>query len=271
MTRIRSRQRRSKRPSFRRTGREIGRNVGQKTSGGLIGPRFCGRRRGTWIDRAIARDCRHADARRLALSAAPAARAVEAVNVRLDAPAIDLTAATELQKTDTDRIQVSTAPGADGIVRRIEVRAREGGTNWAVFALTNNSDEQIDRLIVVPHYRMVGSGLFWPDLGLSRIATITPSTGDRPVRQEADDRRHFPRHARSRHRHHLRRRIAHRQAAADLSVGAGRLQGQGQLLHALLRHRHRHRRPAGAVPHHPVRGQGLDDVSRPPPRSAGRC
>jgi diguanylate cyclase (GGDEF)-like protein/PAS domain S-box-containing protein len=119
-----------------------------------------------------------------ALLAVPAARAVEAVNVRLDAAAIDLTAATELQKTEGDRIQVSTAPGPDGIVRRIEVRAREGNNNWAVFALTNNSDEQIDRLIVVPHYRMVGSGLFWPDLGLSRIAGITPSTGDRPVRQE---------------------------------------------------------------------------------------
>jgi diguanylate cyclase (GGDEF)-like protein/PAS domain S-box-containing protein len=118
------------------------------------------------------------------LLAAQPSRAVEAVNVRLGASAIDLTAATELQKTDTDRIQVSTAPGPDGIVRRIEVRAREANTNWAVFALTNNSDEQIDRLIVVPHYRMVGSGLFWPDLGLSRIASITPSSGDRPVRQE---------------------------------------------------------------------------------------
>ena len=117
----------------------------------------------------------------LAVQTAPA---VEAVNVRLDAAAIDLTAATEMQKSDGDRIQVSTAPGPDGIVRRIEVRAREGNTNWAVLALTNNSDEQIDRLIVVPHYRMVGSGLFWPDLGLSRIAAITPSTGDRPVRQE---------------------------------------------------------------------------------------
>jgi len=110
--------------------------------------------------------------------------AVEAVNVRLDTAAIDLTAATEVQKTEGDRIQVSTAPGPDGIVRRIEVRAREKNNNWAVLALTNNSDEQIDRLIVVPHYRMVGSGLFWPDLGLSRIAAITPSTGDRPVRQE---------------------------------------------------------------------------------------
>jgi diguanylate cyclase (GGDEF)-like protein/PAS domain S-box-containing protein len=114
----------------------------------------------------------------------PVARAVESVNVRLDAAAIDLTAATEVQHTEGDRIQVSTAPGPDGIVRRIEVRAREGNNNWAVFALTNNSDEQIDRLVVVPHYRMVGSGLFWPDLGLSRIAAITPSTGDRPVRQE---------------------------------------------------------------------------------------
>jgi diguanylate cyclase (GGDEF)-like protein/PAS domain S-box-containing protein len=119
------------------------------------------------------------------LLATPAARAVDAVNVRLDAAAIDLTAATELQKTDGDRTQVSTAPGPDGIVRRIEVRAREANSNWAVFALTNNSDEQIDRLIVVPHYRMVGSGLFWPDLGLSRIASITPSSGDRPLRQES--------------------------------------------------------------------------------------
>jgi diguanylate cyclase (GGDEF)-like protein/PAS domain S-box-containing protein len=114
----------------------------------------------------------------------PVARAVESVNVRLDAAAIDLTAATEVQHTEGDRIQVSTAPGPDGIVRRIEVRAREGNNNWAVFALTNNSDEQIDRLVVVPHHRMVGSGLFWPDLGLSRVAAITPSTGDRPVRQE---------------------------------------------------------------------------------------
>jgi diguanylate cyclase (GGDEF)-like protein/PAS domain S-box-containing protein len=120
----------------------------------------------------------------VSLLAMSAARAVDAVNVRLDAAAIDLTAATEVQKTESDRIQVSTAPGADGIVRRIEVRAREGNSNWAVLALTNNSDEQIDRLIVVPHYRMVGSGIIWPDLGLSRIVAITPSTGDRPVRQE---------------------------------------------------------------------------------------
>ena len=51
-----------------------------------------------------------------------------------------------------------------------------------MFALANDGDEQIDRLIVAPHYRMVGSGLIWPDLGTSRIVNITPSSGDPPER-----------------------------------------------------------------------------------------
>ena len=119
-------------------------------------------------------------------AAAPQARAIDAVSVRGDAPAIDLTAVLDHQRSDTDRIQVSTAPGADSVVRRIEVRARKGGPNWVVFALANNTDDQLDRLIVAPHYRIVSSGLLWPDLGLSRIATITTSTGDRPERQDSD-------------------------------------------------------------------------------------
>jgi diguanylate cyclase (GGDEF)-like protein/PAS domain S-box-containing protein len=116
---------------------------------------------------------------------ATTSHAVEAINIRTDAPAIDLTEAVERPVSDSDRLQVSTAPGPDGIVRRIEVRAREGGGHWAVFALANNGDDQFDRLIVVPHYRMVGSGLFWPDLGQSRIVGITPSSGDRPDRQDS--------------------------------------------------------------------------------------
>lgn len=110
--------------------------------------------------------------------------AVEAIGVRLDAAAIDLTAAVERHRTENDRILVSTAPGPDGIVQRMDVRAREGNLNWAVFALANSGNEQIDRLIVIPHYRLVGSGLLWPDLGLSRVVTIT-SSGERPERQVA--------------------------------------------------------------------------------------
>src|SRR6478609_7554817 len=111
------------------------------------------------------------------------ARAVEAINVRTDAQAIDLTDSAERHRTEADRLLVSAAPGPDGIIRRMDVRAREGNTNWAVFALANSGDEQIERLIVVPHYRMVGSGVFLPDLGLSRIVTISPSSGERPEQQ----------------------------------------------------------------------------------------
>jgi diguanylate cyclase (GGDEF)-like protein/PAS domain S-box-containing protein len=112
------------------------------------------------------------------------ARAVEAINVRTDAQAIDLTDSAERPRTEADRLLVSAAPGPDGIIRRMDVRAREGNTNWAVFALANSGDEQIERLIVVPHYRMVGSGVFWPDLGRSRVASIT-SSGERPERQDS--------------------------------------------------------------------------------------
>ena len=64
-------------------------------------------------------------------------------------------------------------------MRRIEVSARESGTqpDWIVFALTNDTDEQIERLIVAPHFRLVGSGVIWPDLGASRIAAITREPG----------------------------------------------------------------------------------------------
>jgi diguanylate cyclase (GGDEF)-like protein/PAS domain S-box-containing protein len=124
----------------------------------------------------------------LAIAAAMGVRtasAVEAVNVPNSGPPIDLTGAIDFQHSDGDRVQVSTAPGADNIVRRIEVRAREPDSNWAVFSLANNGDQQIDRLIVAPHYRMVGSGLFWPDLGRSRIVYVTPSSGDPPERQQS--------------------------------------------------------------------------------------
>ena len=60
-----------------------------------------------------------------------------------------------------------------------EVRSRSGreSTNWAVFALANTSNEQIDKLIVAPHYRLVSSKVLWPDLDAKRIVAITPSEG----------------------------------------------------------------------------------------------
>ena len=117
--------------------------------------------------------------------------ALEAASVPLDGKTLDLTGAIQFFRQADDRVQVSTAPGSDGIVRRIEVRAREAGdgssSSWAVFALVNSGDEQIDRLLVAPHFRLAGSGLFWPDLGASRIANITPSQGFAPDRQDSQE------------------------------------------------------------------------------------
>ncbi len=117
------------------------------------------------------------------------ALAVESIRVPLDSQAIDLTRAVETYSSQGDRLQVSTAPGSDGIVRRIEVRAKQEGArpSWIVFALTNDTDEQIERLLVAPHFRLVGSGVIWPDLGATRIAAITASQGFPPERDEAAD------------------------------------------------------------------------------------
>ncbi len=118
-----------------------------------------------------------------------AANAFEAISVPADTQTLDLTAAADLIRQDGDRIQVSTAPGNDGIVRRIEIRSQTGASpsDWAVFALANNGDVPIDRLLVAPHFRLAGSGLFRPDLGASRIATLTPSQGLSPERQPSQD------------------------------------------------------------------------------------
>ncbi len=123
-----------------------------------------------------------------ALWAAPA-HAVSAIRVAPDVPAIDLTGVVERNSSDGDVIQISTAPGSDGIVRRIAVRAREAGArpDWIVFALTNDSEEQIDRLLVAPFHRLIGSGVIWPDLGSNRITAITASQGLSPERESSPD------------------------------------------------------------------------------------
>ncbi|WP_268965067.1 EAL domain-containing protein [Rhizobium alarense] len=124
------------------------------------------------------------------LSATPAG-AVEPVQISRDDTALDLTATTEIYAGREGAFQVSTAPGTDGIVRRIEVRptSETHAGDWAVFALANVSEEQLERVIVAPHFRLVRSKLFWPDLGAQRILSITPSEGfalDREPSEEAD-------------------------------------------------------------------------------------
>jgi diguanylate cyclase (GGDEF)-like protein/PAS domain S-box-containing protein len=126
-----------------------------------------------------------------AVCAVSSAFAIEPIKISRDDVALDLSGAVEIHRNQGENFQVSTAPGPDGIVRRIEVEANDARSSgdWAVFALANTTDQQLDRLIVAPHFRLVNSGLFWPDLGSSRIAAITPSEGfalDRQASPDAD-------------------------------------------------------------------------------------
>ncbi|RRD28175.1 sensor domain-containing phosphodiesterase [Brucellaceae bacterium VT-16-1752] len=118
------------------------------------------------------------------------ASAIEPIKISKDDTALDLSRAVELLRNKGESVQVSTAPGPDGIVRRIEVQADQNSNasgDWAAFSIANPTDQQIDRLIVAPHFRLVGSGIIWPDLGSPRIASITPSEGFALDRQPSAD------------------------------------------------------------------------------------
>jgi hypothetical protein len=117
------------------------------------------------------------------------ASALEPISIGRNAEALDLSRAVTIYRNRGDTFQISTAPGIDGIVRTIEVQATQPGTDghWAVFALANTTETQIDRLIVAPHFRLVGSNFFWPDLGSKRIVAITPSEGFALDRVESTD------------------------------------------------------------------------------------
>ncbi len=125
----------------------------------------------------------------LMLLIAGMAHAAEPVKISRDDTALDLTATTEIYTNQGEAFQVSTAAGADGIRRRIEVRSSSPNHqgDWAVFALANVSEEQLERVIVAPHFRLVNSKVFWPDLGSQRIVAITPSEGFALDRQPSDE------------------------------------------------------------------------------------
>ncbi|MFD2648670.1 putative bifunctional diguanylate cyclase/phosphodiesterase [Devosia albogilva] len=118
----------------------------------------------------------------LALASLVAASGFEVITVPVDVNAVNLSEVIEVQPGTDGRIQLSTAPGEDGIIRRIEVLASQQGTNpsFALFALRNDSDQQIERLLVAPYFRLPGSGIIQPDLGGDRLTALTPSAGIRP-------------------------------------------------------------------------------------------
>jgi diguanylate cyclase (GGDEF)-like protein/PAS domain S-box-containing protein len=117
------------------------------------------------------------------------ARALDAVRVKPNVEAIDLLPAIRTYESREDRLELQTARDANGIVRRIEVQAREPGARprWIAFALANETADTIERLLVAPRFKLSGSGVFWPDLAASRIEAVTSSHGIRPEREDGQE------------------------------------------------------------------------------------
>lgn len=92
---------------------------------------------------------------------------------------VDITTLGDLYESHSDSLQVETAPGADGATDRVSVPATTAGTspNWMVFALTNPTENAIERWITADRYNVVGSGAIWPDLDARRIEQVTPTMG----------------------------------------------------------------------------------------------
>jgi diguanylate cyclase (GGDEF)-like protein/PAS domain S-box-containing protein len=116
-----------------------------------------------------------------------AAAQLREVIVPRDAAVIDLLGAAQRFPATEEALSVQTAPDREGIIRRIEVRARDPDSRpagWLAFALRNETTEQMERLIVAPHFRLIGSGVIWPDLGMQRITALSTSQGETPQRQD---------------------------------------------------------------------------------------
>jgi hypothetical protein len=119
-----------------------------------------------------------------AVIASTGTRALQVVEASREASAIDLIEAVEWLRTENNRLNVLTARGRHGIARPMEARSREGSNTWVTFALSNPSDESVERLIVAPRCRSLGD-LLWPDLGKSHVAAITADAGAPPEREES--------------------------------------------------------------------------------------
>ncbi len=109
--------------------------------------------------------------------------ALEPIELTSEIERIEITKFSEHYKGAGDALQVETARDADGISNRMAVKAQTPNTDpkWIVFALKNNTDKQIVRLVTTERYNIVGSRILRPDLDTKRLINLTPSVGFLPL------------------------------------------------------------------------------------------
>jgi diguanylate cyclase (GGDEF)-like protein len=115
------------------------------------------------------------------LSSRPAA-ALIAIEIGREQDRIEINALGTAVNGVGDRLQMETAPGADGLTDRMSIPALTPGTNarWFVFALRNTSDTRLERWLAADRYNATGSGILWPRLDARQIEQVTPSLGFLP-------------------------------------------------------------------------------------------
>ncbi|MDO9382519.1 MAG: EAL domain-containing protein [Hyphomicrobiaceae bacterium] len=115
----------------------------------------------------------------LALGLSAPALALKPIVLDATQDRVEITTLGDLYESHSDSLQVETAAGADGTTDRVSVAATTAGTspNWMVFALTNPTENAIERWITADRYTVAGSGAIWPDLDARRIENVTPTMG----------------------------------------------------------------------------------------------
>ncbi len=124
----------------------------------------------------------------ISLASSSPAEALDAISLNGTEDRVEITRRGVAVEGRGDRLQIDTAPGVDGVSRRMSVNATTPGTDptWIVFALHNSSDKTIERWVTVSRYSLIGSGIIWPDLDSRRLSAVTPSVGFLPQRIEND-------------------------------------------------------------------------------------
>ena len=115
------------------------------------------------------------------------AKALDAFRVPLDVDAIEITSAINRYSGDSGRLKVRSVPGPDGVIHRIEVSSVDGDTEsaWMMFALTNESDRRIDRLITTEPPGTFAFQIPWAEIRHSGISFLFSTRGSSPERDRS--------------------------------------------------------------------------------------
>jgi hypothetical protein len=115
------------------------------------------------------------------------ATAIQSVLVSPEAEVIDLKGNIARYSSQGDRLEISGAPSPD-IIQRFEVPALRNDMKqyWLVFALTNNSNNSLERIIVFPTERAGYLSSLWGKHEPDRIIAVTTDKGAAPTREAAN-------------------------------------------------------------------------------------